>query len=340
MTVQELIGETCTSSRDAARDIPEKPIKIACSTAERDDPADLDSCNTSTIGISPRPCPDVSVLIPAGASVQLIRALRSLYDDDASSCSRLQWLTQPVLRSSGSGTSSRPSSAGRFGGALHARTGSSGPRRPARPSSARSGSSSSSIAKSQMAEDVEIGRQPATIGRRAVSPILSSCRVAASEDNGQLQRQRPWSASHNCQHQHGLDAPQRAALQTLAFLTELGEEREEARQLKQEKIRAWLQRKEAEVHEKRLAEEAKARLNSEEEEKRQQQRLAYEARMQKQKSCRLQAAARRRNKLANEVQRGETSTPRNIKAITCSTFSGALAAYATPRPISARSRKS
>lgn len=130
-----------------------------------------------------------------------------------------------------------------------------------------------------------------------------------------------------------LTAPQRAAARALAMLSAESEELQEARALKQEKLRAWLDRKEAEQLERRRVEEDEERQIHEQHEQSQQKRIAREAELQRQNHMLLAAAARRRQEATKEVQRACTEgTPTAFKA----GMGGALAAYSTPRPASAR----
>lgn len=125
--------------------------------------------------------------------------------------------------------------------------------------------------------------------------------------------------------------------------------------MKQDKIRLWLERKDAEEMERQRADEEEARQNVEELEQRQQKRLAREAAETRQKRGRLQAAARRKQDLELEVQRvcdggwapaplslrGDGERDKSLKTPRGSQMNGmtsALAAYGKPRPVSARAR--
>lgn len=261
--------------------------------------------------------PDVkNALFPAGASTKLVRAVRGLYDD-TDSIGRRPWLLQPVLRSAtpstpSKGSNSRPPSAGRLGGPPSARPASAGPGRPLRqPESARIGSGGSSAPAAQTVDP-----DPPSIGRRPVSPVLNSSR-----------RPRPSSARPPGTGDHnGITAPQRAAAQALAMMSAESEEEQEARQLKQAKIRAWLQRKEAEILERQRAEENEVQRQCEEIENRQRMRRVREAEEQRRKRGRLQAETRRKQKFVVEA-RGIAS------------MASALEAYGgKPRPLSACAR--
>jgi len=263
----------------------------------------------------PRLRPDVkNVLFPAGASTKLVRAVRGLYDD-TDSIGRRPWLLQPVLRSATpstplKGSNSRPPSAGRLGGPPPARPASAGPCRPMRqPESARNGSGDSSAARTADPE-------PPSIGRRPVSPVLNSSR-----------RPRPSSARPPGTGDHnGITAPQRAAAQALAMMSAESKEEQEARQVKQAKIRAWLQRKEAELLERQRAEENEVQRQCEEIEHRQRMRMVREAEEQRRKRGRRQAETRRKQKFVVEA-RGIAS------------MASALDAYGgKPRPLSACAR--
>lgn len=112
---------------------------------------------------------------------------------------------------------------------------------------------------------------------------------------------------------------------------------EEAKQEKQAKIKAWLQRKEVEQREKRLAEEAEAERQKAKERLLLQQKEEQQADLLRRRSTRLQALARRRQELEleayccpeapEETEEGRIPTHK-------AGFANAIAAYSSPRPSS------
>lgn len=270
----------------------------------------------------------------------------------------------PVLHAPKASSTSRPSSASRHGGAQLPRPPSAGRSRP--PSAGRSRPPSAGCSRLPRtvsarsggilhvyldAKDAGIGAdhggegeaaaQPASIGGRSVSPVLGSFKTADSTCE-RPDRRRPWlRPSSVSQAGSGLTAPQRAAMQTLEMLAAGSEELQQARRVKQAKIRAWLEKKDAELQERRRAEEVEVRQSNEETEQQQKKRLAREAAEQQKKICRLQAATQRNQELVMEVQRacagGGRMTPRS-RGCTCSqaSMASALAAYGKARPGSAR----
>jgi len=120
---------------------------------------------------------------------------------------------------------------------------------------------------------------------------------------------------------------------------EVGEDHE-ARQLKRAKIRDWLVRKDAELLEKRRAEEEEARQDQEGRQQRQQRNLAQQADEQQKRLGRLQAAARRKKAFALQVQQA-SATEDGPLCISKASMAKALATYGKPkRPVSARSQSS
>jgi hypothetical protein len=114
------------------------------------------------------------------------------------------------------------------------------------------------------------------------------------------------------------------------------EEEQQARRLKQAKIQSWLCRKEADEFESRRAEEDEARQTRLFEELKLQHKEKREAKEQRQKRCRLLAAARKHEEFVNEFQHAcmEEGGPA-VKA----SMASAVAAYGKPpRPVSARTR--
>eukprot|EP00930_Biecheleria_cincta_P102016 TRINITY_DN93684_c0_g1_i1.p1 TRINITY_DN93684_c0_g1~~TRINITY_DN93684_c0_g1_i1.p1 ORF type:complete len:466 (-),score=78.03 TRINITY_DN93684_c0_g1_i1:44-1441(-) len=114
---------------------------------------------------------------------------------------------------------------------------------------------------------------------------------------------------------------------------------EEAKRMKQERIRNWLQRKEAEIAARRRLEEEEAMLQKEQEALEQQRRNQHEADLNHRRQVRLRAAARQRKEFDLEVDHGcyphsargpreqrERLRPRS-QVVPAST----VAAYATPR---------
>lgn len=280
----------------------------------------------------------MSMLAPAGASLDLVRALRGLYDD-SDSINRRSWLLQPVLHSAAPTTprkcgATRPPSAGRLGGPPPRPT-SAGPQRPRRPASARAGGSSAPRRHIVMPDEKR--KEPASIGGFPVSPVLGR---ADDERPRRPRSGRPWSARPpSAGHRDGLTAAE-AATRALAMLSAESEALQEARDQKSAKIRSWLERKDAELNERRRIEEDEERQLNEEYEQRQQKRLARKAEEQRQNHARLQAAARRRHEVTQEVHRAcAEGTPTGFKA----GMLGALAAYSKnsrPASASARGRRS
>lgn len=202
----------------------------------------------------------------------------------------------------------------------------------------------------------------AAIGRQPISPVLGGRETdAQGQRPPRPDRTRPWlqrpkSASGT------LNAPQRAATYVLELLAEQSEEERRMQQLKQAKIRFWLQQKDDELQERQRAEEAEARQINEETEQKQKIQLAREAEEKRQKLCRLQAAFRRKQELELDVQKacdgkvnsrfalklqeqhaceeGAKVAPRCKASPRCKAgMASALATYGKlPRPASARTR--
>jgi Skp family chaperone for outer membrane proteins len=135
-----------------------------------------------------------------------------------------------------------------------------------------------------------------------------------------------------------LSAPPRATARASAKLAAESKEVQEARELKQAKIRAWLNQKDDELQERRQAEQQEARQSTEEKAQKEKRRVAREASELQKKLCRVQAAARKKQELELEVQRavsgGDVRTTARCKVAMAS----ALVAYGNPRPASAMSR--
>eukprot|EP00929_Paragymnodinium_shiwhaense_P027232 TRINITY_DN16021_c0_g1_i5.p1 TRINITY_DN16021_c0_g1~~TRINITY_DN16021_c0_g1_i5.p1 ORF type:complete len:352 (+),score=87.75 TRINITY_DN16021_c0_g1_i5:144-1199(+) len=288
----------------------------------------MEDCPEATAGASAPwqpvhgPCPE----LPSGLSRELAKALRSLYEEQ-DSLEKRPWLLQPVLQAR---AETLP---GEDSGTSCPEPASARPRRPpllrARPQSARtatsglhagqaasfssvctSGSSSVCSSSSQQQQqdpkvrvggpasaqvsgrpfvDLRAPEGPCDDGRGRPRQRPSSARPAASQASRPPSRPASAGSQRQPQQRHTLE------------LTE--EERQAVqshRELKQEKLRQWLARKDAEVAEKRRAAEAAARLAEEKEVEATRRRSQLQAALQLQREALVSAASRRQKELALE----------------------------------------
>jgi len=109
---------------------------------------------------------------------------------------------------------------------------------------------------------------------------------------------------------------------------------DEAKQLKQARIKNWLKQKEAELATRRRLEEEQADLLKQQQMFQEQRRDEHEAELQRQRQIRLQSARRRRKELELEMEQLPNSArgardrrERRGQVVAANT----MAAYATPR---------
>lgn len=288
----------------------------------------------------PRKCP----ALPSGLSKELSKALRQLYED-ADGLERRPWLLQPVRGSANRGFSSgRVGAMGQSGSGV-ARQRPSSVRRPAsarqarmeEPSDAALPSASSTVTTSGPAPVLTARSTPSRVGSVPPAP----------------RRPRPGSAP-----------PCRGPNITQ---NEVGQFHAAARQVKQEKLRTWFCRKDAESAARRHAESLEAGRTAAEERLVEQRKQKQQVYLQQRREARLGAAARRQMELDMLVYeaagRSNTVLGSAVAALTgdggerfrsascrratddCSNLfdtprKATIAAYASSRPTSARPRSS
>lgn len=269
------------------------------------------------LAAGPRRCP----VLPAGTSVALARALRTLYEDQ-DPLSGKAWLLQPVRQSSSSL-------------ALASVVGEQQQQQQRQPHSARASSRASSGVEVPLVR-VGGGRfEEVGVGSRQRSSSSNGCRAAVAR--GEAAQQRSMSArgsrraSSAC-HDHRGPASARAAAEdgkkaerearaqalmakrkqqlraaaleskrraeeAAAAKADLEAARAESKFEKQEKLRAWLRKKEEESLAKRRELEEQARREAEAHELEAQRTAAINERQQRARQLRLQAADRKRLEL-------------------------------------------
>jgi len=299
---------------------------------------------------------DLHTFLPPGVA----RAVRGIYDD-TDSISRRPWLLQPVLQagpasmpSTSSRPPSRPASAARFrpprpSSARRCIAGAQAPQagqsplhrgRPSvpRPMSARRASISAAqqYEQSSGTPRIELLPQQPFAGPSPVEPVLTSGQENVHSDGSQVDRLRPWRQRPQSAtgRPNALSPPQQMAAEVLAMLATETPEEQEARRIKQEKIRAWLQRKEAEVLKQQQAEEEEARKDQEKNDERQRKKQVRDSEEQRKRASRIMTAQRRKQEIAQEVKRACEGRGPWSKA----SLESALATYGKTRPTSARGR--
>lgn len=266
---------------------------------QQDDSSTLTDEQSEQAPYGPRPPPSLAT-IPAGASIQLVRALRGLYEDDSAAFKR-PWLLQPVLSSAARQTP----------GAL------------ATPSSQPLGlpavDPSNGQCETSPNEVVTVGEScpyvPVLDRRaRAGSPPFQPWRpLSARGFPPSRYGSRPGSARPPSSARGFTSARPRsaAAASVSAKDAETAAEEEAAKQLdllqqarteKQEAIRSWLQRKELEIASKKRAEQQEAILQRERLVHKERLRAEQQVSLRTQRLCRLRSASRNRREHELEVR--------------------------------------